>query len=359
MRKWMSILLALVMLASCAAAAETSTAAAAPTYLTPSVFVSNYNELIEMLSEVYAENLGEEGVKILREEYTITQADPQGPLVYYGSANWNIEAGFSYADGVDPADDTPAQVINFAIKAGTPEGAVQFAVYAFKMIIAYEYRDEVELEKLNEWFATVEDPADTFALPGYTLNAFFLEGNTQYAVLPADPVYQAEIREKLDQQGDEGSWTDVRCEEDGFTTKVPAGSTNEYRTARGQMGLTVYLDKAGSVPCVIIHRRAMDSKFKNPRNYLNNTYREFLEDRYEGNGGSVGTNPAKTWEVGGRQLIGAKYIIRVGDVQNTQIQLIEVRDQGDVEYTGIYRNDAEEKLVMDALNAAVANYAED
>ncbi len=158
--------------------------------------------------------------------------------------------------------------------------------------------------------------------------------------------------------GDDGSWADVHCAEEGFTTKAPAGSPNEYRTAIGQIGLTVYLGKAGSVPCIIVHRRDMDSKFKNPQNYLNNVYREFLENRYEERG-TVFTNPAKTWEVGGKQLIGARYFIRIGDVQNTQLQLIEIRDQGDVEYTGIYRNEEEEKLVMDALNVAAANYAED
>ena len=366
MKKVMGILLALVLLVSCAAAAAEAGTAGTPSYLTPSEFVANYNSLIEMLADRYAEGLGEEGVRILKEDYTISLVDPQGSLVYYGSANWNIEAGFSYADGVEPADDTPAQVVNFAVKAGTPEGAVQFAVYAFKMIIVYEYRDDEALvDGLYEWFATAEDPEDAFELPGYYLIALTMEGNTQYAVLPTDPAYQAEIMDRLEQQdgepaaGDGGSWVDVRCEKDGFTTKIPEGSVSEYRTAKGQMGLTVYLGEAGSVPCVIIHRRAMESKFKNPQNYLNNTYREFLENKYEENGGSVGTNPAKTWEVGGKELIGARYHITVNGVENIQLLLIEVRDQGDVEYTGIYRNEEEEKLVMEALNAAVANYAED
>ena len=360
MRKRVSILLAILMLASCAAVAvQAETAVSVPSYLTPAVFVANYNDMINALAEVYAEGLGEEGVRILREDYTITQVDPQAPIVYYGSADWAVEVGFLYPDGTEPTDSTPAQVINFCIKAGTPEGAVQFALYAFKMMIAYEYRDVVDLEKLDEWFATVEDPSDTFELPGYTLNAFFPDGNMQYAILPTDPAYQAGVLEKLEQQDDDNSRAVVRCEEDGFTTKIPAGCTTEYRTTRGQIGLTVYLGEAGSVPCVIVHRRTMDMKFNNPENYLNNTYREFLEDKYEENGGSVGTNPAKTWEVGGKQLIGARYIIRIGDTEYTQVQLIEVRDRGDVEYSGIYRNEAEEKLVMDALEAAVAGYTED
>ena len=147
--------------------------------------------------------------------------------------------------------------------------------------------------------------------------------------------------------------------ESAYAEKASEAPKTEYRDVKGQMGFTVYLGEAGSVPCIIIHRRSMDSKFKNPENYLNNVFREFLENKYEEKGGSVGTNPAKTWEIGGKKLIGARYYVKNGDVEVTQLQLIEIRDQGDVEYTGMYRNEEEEKLVMDALNAAVANFAED
>ena len=87
MKKWLSILLVLVMLVSCtAAAAQAEATGTVPSYLTPAVFVANYNDMINALAEVYAEGLGEEGVRILREDYTITQVDPQAPIVYYGSA---------------------------------------------------------------------------------------------------------------------------------------------------------------------------------------------------------------------------------------------------------------------------------
>ena len=95
-----------------------------------------------MVAEVYADNLGEEGIKILQENYKITQKDIQGTLGYYGSPNWAIEAGFSYPEGIEPTDDTPGQVLNFAIKEGVPEGAVEIVTYALRMIIAYEYQDE-------------------------------------------------------------------------------------------------------------------------------------------------------------------------------------------------------------------------
>ena len=371
MKKLMSILLTLALLVtSVTAFGEAGTVVATPSYLTPSVFVSNYNAMIDMMAQIYADQLGEEGVIILNDEYTMTQVDEQGTLLYYGTAKWDIEAGFAYPDGTEPTDDTPAQVLNFAIKAGTPDGAAEIAAYIFKMMIAYEYQDETLLTKLNDWFATVDDSSNTVELPGYTLNFFSIDGNKQYAILPTDAAYKESVVEKLEQQEPEpdsvpGKDADsglvaIHCEEDGFSTKVPANNGTEYRTTKGQMGFTVYFGDAGSVPCIIIHRRPIDGKFKNPENYLNNTYREFLENKYEEGGGSVGTNPAKTWEVGGKQLIGAQYFIRTGNnIALTQISLIDIRDQGDVEYIALYRNETEEKQVMDALNAAVANYAED
>ena len=370
MKKLMSILLTLALLVSCTAAtADAGTTVTAPTYMTPVIFVNYYNALIDMVAGIYADDLGEEGVAILNDEYTMTQVDVQGTLAYYGTAKWDIEAGFSYPDGVEPTDETPAQVLNFAIKDDVPEGAAQIATYIFKMIIAYEYQDETLNGKLDEWFAAEPDPTNVFELPGYTLNVFFLEGCKQYAIIPTDEAYQASITEKLEQQNSEpdsvstgnadSGLVDVHCDEDGFSTKVPAHNGTEYRTTKGQMGFTVYYGETGSVPCIIIHRRPMDGKFSNPENYLNNVYREFLEEKYEGDGGGVGTNPASTWNVGGKDLIGARYFIRIGDNAVTQVLLIEIRDQGDVEYIGIYRGEGEEKQVMDALNAAVANYAED
>ena len=370
MKKLMSILLTLALLVSCAAVtAESGTAVTAPTYMTPSVFINYYNAMINAMAEIYADDLGEEGVAILNDEYTITQVDIQSTLAYYGTAKWDIEAGFSYPDGVEPTDDTPAQVLNFAIKEGTPEGAAQIATYIFKMIIAYEYQDDELTAKIDEWFAAEPDPTNVFQLPGYTLNAFVLQGNTQYAIIPTDEAYKTSVQDKLEQQNQEpdsvstgnadSGLVDVHCDEDGFSTKVPAHNGTEYRTTKGQMGFTIYYGDVGAAPCVIIHRRPMDGKFNNPQNYLNNIYREFLEEKYEGDGGSVGTNPASTWNIGGKDLIGARYFIRIGDVAVTQVLLIDVRDEGDVEYLVIYRGEGEEKQVMDALNAAVANYAED
>lgn len=365
MKKMTSILLILALLVCCVPVFA-ETAVTTPSFLTPSVFVNNYNALIDKMAEIYADSLGEERVIILNDEYTITQVDVQGPFAYYGTAKWDIEAAFSYPDGTEPNDDTPAQVMNFTVKAGTPDWAAEIATYIFKMMIAFEYQNDVPLETLDDWFATVNDPSNVLALPGYTLNALFMDGNRQYAILPSDPAYTQSIQEKLEKQesepaansADDGEWAVFHCEEDQFTSKKPYHSNYEYKNDQGYVGFRIYLDTPGYPPYVLIHRRPMDGKFKNPENYLNNVYREFLEEKEESYGTSVGTNPAKIWEVGGKQLIGAKYTIKNTSFELIQLQLIEIRDGGDVEYTAMF-DPADEEMVMKALNVAVANYAED
>lgn len=148
---------------------------------------------------------------------------------------------------------------------------------------------------------------------------------------------------------EDAAWVGSHCEEDGFSTRIPAGATVTYETTMGFYGMRIYFDSPG-LPCIIIHRRPLEGKFKNPVNYLNNTYREFLEDKFE----DTGTNPAKTWEVGGKKLIGARYLYN----DRIQVQLIEVRDLGDVEYTALFTSKDQDRALR-ALDIAVENYLED
>ena len=151
---------------------------------------------------------------------------------------------------------------------------------------------------------------------------------------------------------DEG-FADYTCEEQSFSTKIPLGGTSGYDD--NNKGLTIYLDVPGYIPFVIVRRRPMDMKFSDPVNYLNNVYREYIEEKYGDN--SLGMNLAKDWEIGGKTLLGAKYMFKVSDFTVVQIQLIEVRDAGDVEYTAKFI-EGEDAATMAALEEAVRNYRE-
>lgn len=151
-------------------------------------------------------------------------------------------------------------------------------------------------------------------------------------------------------------WPEYHCQQENFTTLIPRRGTASFETETGYYGLRIYLDEKGSVPYLIVNRRDGARKFKNPKNYLNNVYREFLEEKYGDD--SRGMNPARAWEVGGKQLIGARYMYAAEGAGLTHLQLIEVRELGDVEYTAVFAA-ADEERTMEALGIAVQNYRED
>ena len=158
-----------------------------PAFMTPSVFVSYFNGMMTALADQYAEALGEEGVAIVKENYILTQEDPQGAIAYFGNTDWSLEAGFLFADEIEYSAGAPALTLTFSIKDGTPEGAVILARTALAFVIAFHYQDDVDLADLTNWFDTVDDSSNVFQLPGYTVNYFAPDGCVQYAVLlPAE-----------------------------------------------------------------------------------------------------------------------------------------------------------------------------
>lgn len=146
--------------------------------------------------------------------------------------------------------------------------------------------------------------------------------------------------------------TDVACTEMQFATKAPAGTITGYVE---DTGLRIYTKTEGNIPYVQVTRRPLEYKFSNPQGYLNNTVREYLENKYGDD--SQGMNPAKDWEVGGKILLGARYYYVLQGIKVTQINLIEIRDAGDVEYTAKFY-EGNEDITMAALEAAVSYYQE-
>ncbi len=145
-------------------------------------------------------------------------------------------------------------------------------------------------------------------------------------------------------------YVDYTCAEENFSTKIPLAGSSGYET---NTGLVIYTEHPGYIPYVIVHRRALDRKFNNPVNYLNNVMREYLEEKHA----DLATNPAKTWEIGGKKLLGARYMYKINKYTVYHLHLIEIRDGGDVEYTAKYL-EGEDKATMAALEEAVRNYQE-
>ena len=143
---------------------------------------------------------------------------------------------------------------------------------------------------------------------------------------------------------------DVHCEEQGFSTKAPVDKHVEWEDG---VGLCISVEEAGYVPYVAIYRRP--EKLKNPVNFLNNVYREYMENRY---GDSVGTNPCKSYEIGGKTLYAAQYHYEVNGNQLCLALMIEVRDDGDVEYHAKFV-EGKGEAALAVLDTAVRYYQPD
>lgn len=152
----------------------------------------------------------------------------------------------------------------------------------------------------------------------------------------------------------EDALTDIHCEEMQFTTKIPASAAARYEE---NTGLVIYTKREGSIPYVVVKRRTPEQKFKNPENYLNNVYREYMEnsmgDKYIG---MIGV--ARTQTIGGRDLLCTRYEYYVSNVEVTLLVALDIRDAGDVEFYAKFY-DGNEEITMAALEEAVRNYQED
>lgn len=140
------------------------------------------------------------------------------------------------------------------------------------------------------------------------------------------------------------------CQEEGFTVQIPAGLTAVYTD---DSGLQIFTENPGYVPYVLVSRRPLEMKLNNPENYLNNVYREYMENQYGDN--MIGTNPCKTYEVGGKSLFGARYMYKVQDTTLCLFRFVEVREDGDVEYSAKYI-DGEGDETLEALEIVIASY---
>ena len=151
--------------------------------------------------------------------------------------------------------------------------------------------------------------------------------------------------------GADGALAEVYCEAQDFSTKYPADAQAGWEEGNG---LRIWLNGPGYVPNVLIWRRAPEKKFNNPVNYLNNVYREHMEEQYNND---VGTNPCQQVEMGGKTVYLARYHYKANGNSLCMTRVIEIREAGDVEYAAKYpENDPDAALA--ALENAVRYYGE-
>ncbi len=142
---------------------------------------------------------------------------------------------------------------------------------------------------------------------------------------------------------------DVRCDEQRYSTKMPAGLSTTWQEGNG---LRIWGGEPGYVPNVLIWRRS--TRLSDPAAYISKTYTNHMKDTY---GDSlVGIALHEYYPAGGKQLPGASYIYKAASGATiNQIHLVEVREDGDVEYDARFLND-ERDATLAILDAAVRYY---
>ena len=199
MKKMTTMILTLILVISamlCGAAAGEQTE---PNFMRPAYFSARFNATMEALADKYADHLGEDGVRILKESFTLVSEEKEGSSLSYRNSDSNITATFIFADAASVTDNDPALTMNLVIHSDVPEIAAYLSRYALQMMIGFDFQEEVPLDDLVRWFDTAEDPSDIFQIPGYPHNVIKTDSLTMYAVLPpADRIPQ--LNENPDRQ---------------------------------------------------------------------------------------------------------------------------------------------------------------
>ncbi|MCR4621700.1 MAG: hypothetical protein K5663_06420 [Clostridiales bacterium] len=145
---------------------------------------------------------------------------------------------------------------------------------------------------------------------------------------------------------------EARCDEQAFTISLPSGKEGAWED---DVGFRVFVRSKGYVPYITVYRRTGEHRFKNPVNYLNNVYREFMEESYDN---KVSTNPCADYDIGGKTLLAAHYHYEVNGNKLVVSLMIELREDGDVEYLAKYpENDPSDTLKL--LDTVVRSYRPD
>ncbi|MBR5383382.1 MAG: hypothetical protein IK133_06115 [Clostridia bacterium] len=147
----------------------------------------------------------------------------------------------------------------------------------------------------------------------------------------------------------ENGLEDVYCSEKDFSTKCDPDYITEWEEGNG---LRIWLDGKGYVPNILIWRRSIDKKFSDPVNYLNNVYREYMEEKYNN---AVTTDQCRTVKIGDKTVYFARYHYIANGNKLVMARIIEVRDDGDVEYAAKHSEDEPDEA-MEALEMAVKYY---
>ena len=145
---------------------------------------------------------------------------------------------------------------------------------------------------------------------------------------------------------------DVHCEEQEFSTKIPADLTAYWEEGNG---LRISVEDPGYVPFVLVWRKG--SSPTDGAEHLSNDYTQHMREQY-GND-LIGEVQYEYYDIGGKKLPAALFTYKVDGGTLCLLRLEEVRDdQTTVQYTAKYVN-GDPDATLAALDTAVRYYRPD
>ena len=150
------------------------------------------------------------------------------------------------------------------------------------------------------------------------------------------------------QEESAGGLEAVYCEAQDFSVYIPEALSAEWLEGKGER---IYLDSPGYIPHITVWRR--DGNLSDPVNFVNNVYREYMEEQYGDN--YKGAIFFERYQAGGKDLVGAKYYYKANGANLCLLLLIEQRPDGDVEYHTRYI-EGNDGLAPEELDEVIRSY---
>ena len=195
MKRLAALLLGLMMAFTFACAEETAGVPGSgdpetENYMIPRMFMSMFNEAIGISAEGLRAQFGDEETDRMIEMFSLTEYRFDGNCMYYGSADWLVQAAFRFENGEDVSPDHPCVSWYLILSDEADLYAWYLAMYSLNLMIGYTCKDTLGDEAVLEYFQTVT-PGDTLELPdGYTLITYRPERDdgVVFSMQPSDMI---------------------------------------------------------------------------------------------------------------------------------------------------------------------------
>ena len=181
----LTLILAAMVMAFSAAAAETAANTEQQAMFVPATLVPEVNAYMEMFVDRLGEQNGWDAEKIqqTKDDLTLYYTETQALFLYCDNEDWSVEMAFSYTAG-EPGVDTPADTFALRIRADV-DSEIRNMLSVAMVMAMYLHEPGMDPMAVAEQMDQTEFlPQNTIPLFGdYSMTRVLLDGYYQYCVL--------------------------------------------------------------------------------------------------------------------------------------------------------------------------------